>query len=401
MKNKLIFLLLVFFQIGICMAEENWRAEISESFTLSKELMARRILPSVEDILSLWEKKRFYEKKFDELEASGGSIRLDQDFQHVYLDFVGNLFQMMSSRESDTRIRELHFREFKECKQDQAWHYILCYLRSAKDKHDAIIELFDARDDVDNEIAKRITRYCSAKKNEHVKPCLRMDEKLLNRLSVFARKYLKTRDKFPENYAMNVLLCSNFIFEGMTEEQFYSRVFPIYMDYIRGSMPKNPKPNGEYFFGTDEYCDLVLSLDFILWWREYIRLPKYPVCTLENLQANTPQEKGFERTSMLALRAKFGDASVKDDLKSGIENLEDITLRAYFLRMFGNIATLDDVPFLKKMREGDVEYTISDLDRETWYPLKRERYPDLKVREKISPLKEAVEEIYKKIGYKE
>ena len=173
------------------------------------------------------------------------------------------------------------------------------------------------------------------------------------------------------------------------------------MDYIRGSMPKDAKPNGEYFFGTDEYCDVVLSLDYNLWWREYTWLPKYPLCTLENLKANTPAEMGFERISILALRAKLGDKSVKEDLKNGIENLEDITLRGYFLRMFGNIATLDDVPFLKKMLSSNVEYTISDLDRKTWYPLKRESYPELKVREKISPIKEAVDEIYKKIGYKQ
>lgn len=66
--------------------------------------------------------------------------------------------------------------------------------------------------------------------------------------------------------------------------------------------------------------DTVINVRYMPWYR-YVKLylEKLPGLTLEGLQEFTPADPGFVRTTILGLRAKNGDTSVKEELKTDIQ----------------------------------------------------------------------------------
>jgi hypothetical protein len=298
------------------------------------------------------------------------------------------------------RIRQMYFNEFKELGR-----FANLYMRSAKDPNIAVHELFAARSDKDAEIIKAIYDYYVNGEDDRPNRWLVMTQEMFSRIekNILDSEALNERDGLSSYEGRYSLMSSNFKFspDEMSKEEYYRRSSGVHLDFMEKIRLAMIAQNTQgYFFHANEYKDIVMESAYGHNFSYYLSLKKLPCYTLENLKSNTPEEKGFYRTSVLAFRASLGDTSVKEELQADLRKMESIPLLAFFLNMYGEIADSSDVEFLKAIKSKDILYkaTQSDIEMAKEIEASGQKW---EIRNEISPITETVDRIFKKIGYQE
>lgn len=331
------------------------------------------------------------EDRLEKLEKKNAII--PKRFRNSFYHFQDQInIAVWNNIKSDPAVRSMYLERYKAtkgaCYSD--------YIRSSDNWTQAAVELLELNSDMAYDIFKLMYNRIQSPKTGTIL----MNKAFLGQIKKYVSSNSPLKVEFKPALQILVAPRSDFEFEGISESDFRSEGLQILIEYISRSLnPKEPSKKDFYAFGVgdNEFMDkdTVINVRYIPWYR-YVKLylEKLPGLSLEGLQEFTPADPGFARTTILGLRAKNGDTSVKEELKADIQQIEDPSIRAIFLKWFGGIAGTEDAAFIRSISDKDETYNLDEEDRNMFM----ESYPGQPYREEISPGKEAAEAILKKIG---
>jgi hypothetical protein len=395
-----IFILNIMCVSTIYAEETNQELNYSDKLALIKKQFSAGTRSSAEILLPYWDEIVAKEQQLKAQEIKG--IKDPNFNKESFRLFVSEVRILLWSRgRNDPRVKQLYYNEFKE-----RGRFAGLYVRSAEDPNIAVHELLNTRSDEDDQIMKVIYDYYVNGEDHNPARWLVMTAEIFERMSASALAqdvFDETGSFYVLNYALFLLRSSNFKFldSEINKDEYHKRSLGVQLKYMFSTIGKvGNSSKYNYFFGVNEDMDIVMENKYASFWKHYQVLSKHCAYTLENLKIYTPEEKGFQRIAMLSFRASLKDESVKDELRDSFGDIDSIPMIGFFLRMYEEIVDSTDVSFLKKMKSRDICFKVTPVDVEIAQECKAHGM-QWDIREEIWPVKEAINRIFKKIGYTE